>query len=239
MTDDLFNFVADHGVSLHSSGVNSYVLSKSTSLELIELLTAFEIAVVGGDVYTGEDNEFVATYDSWYIQSASSENVDEYVARSLAESKAYIEGYVDSAAYFALVIGQQSNKTVAEELVRLMSQKPYVLVSTATNLFVFDSPKSASRKMEQLVTEEILVTAYDAVGDQFVTEIDLAQESSDRAPLSNHGLRRIDPPRNAASKLRERLIARLKESEHYQGSDNTLEYPDLLDRVVDCVGFDS
>ncbi|HYD34969.1 MAG TPA: Imm40 family immunity protein [Vitreimonas sp.] len=94
------------GVPLHNKGVDNWALTKEQALLAAEQLMNLKISILGGDVYELSDGEIIPTYDNWYTQRLINENKEEYLLRTISETRKYIANYKsasDKQIYFVLV----------------------------------------------------------------------------------------------------------------------------------------
>ena len=69
--------------------------SRTDALEVLDALAGSSIAVLGGDVLSKRDDRFEHAYAYWHSDRREGEPAEEFVARSLAESRAYLSSYPD------------------------------------------------------------------------------------------------------------------------------------------------
>ena len=100
-----FNF-ENKGSSLAELGVASYAYTYQDMLAYIDWIESKKLVILGGDVYSRQDDMFDITYDSWYY---SPKNKDNDSLESISVAKNYINQYVDSNRkyfYFAIVVSE-------------------------------------------------------------------------------------------------------------------------------------
>ena len=102
--DNIQNYIATNGNALESVGVNSYALNKADALNLLNLLDKQRVSVLGGDVYVSDNSQLSLTYDNWHSDKEASESEESFCSRSIVESEKYINNYLNTNAYFALVL---------------------------------------------------------------------------------------------------------------------------------------
>ena len=81
------------GNSLKGIGVNNWALDKDIALNVLEKLGEIGIAIAGGDVYMKTTDGFDLSYDNWYCNRDSKESYSDFMKRSIAEAKSYINSY--------------------------------------------------------------------------------------------------------------------------------------------------
>lgn len=100
------------GKWLGESGINNWALTKSQALEALDKLLNLNIAVLGGDVYETRGDYIQPNYDNWYSDRQPGESKEDYLNRSIEESRTYIERYavyVPGKNYFGLVCKELKN----------------------------------------------------------------------------------------------------------------------------------
>ncbi|MFZ5354905.1 MAG: Imm40 family immunity protein [Bacillota bacterium] len=78
------------GQSLESMGISEIAWKSQDALRVIDYLTKIGYVILGGDVYTYNDNEIESTYDSWYSNKSISESI---VQESKKKAFEYITEY--------------------------------------------------------------------------------------------------------------------------------------------------
>ena len=93
------------GQSLKFMGISNWALCKSDALKALTILETINIGVLGGDVYLKNKQLLDANYDSWHCDRLNSEVDLQYVERSIAKAKKYIESYpnVEKEVFFSIV----------------------------------------------------------------------------------------------------------------------------------------
>ena len=84
-----------NGHSLESIGVSGFGLDKHFALELIKILRAENIAILGGDVYRINANQIEPTYDNWFLDKADGMDDSIYIEKSLEKAGMFIQNYND------------------------------------------------------------------------------------------------------------------------------------------------
>jgi len=93
------------GRSLEHIGVRNWALELDPALTALDQLSAIGVAVLGGDVYDVTEGSAEPSYDNWYCNREVGESQPEFVARSIAKAKSYINSYRASpgSVIFAIV----------------------------------------------------------------------------------------------------------------------------------------
>ena len=99
---DVEKFISQVGYSLSDIGINGFGLKSQDALQLIDILSAKSIPILGGDVCIMKEGEANLTYDNWFCQKTSSENFSEYCERTYHVAKTYIRGYAPPSQGVAL-----------------------------------------------------------------------------------------------------------------------------------------
>lgn len=81
----------------------NWALSKEQALTAIDCLRDAGIAVLGGDVLGGPEENYRHTYDNWYFEPQSSGAESDAVSSGAQKASSYIRGYPRADAYFVLV----------------------------------------------------------------------------------------------------------------------------------------
>lgn len=106
-------FLNTLGTSLACIGLSDKVLPRPDAIRALSLLRGEGSALLGGDVYfkSGSDIEFA--YASWDCKQKANEGDEDFLERSLRETKAYIRAFPaspDREPLFALVLKRQKLK---------------------------------------------------------------------------------------------------------------------------------
>jgi hypothetical protein len=81
------------GKPLFSVGVHNWALTKKEAMVAIQQLSSSQIPILGGDVYEIIDGVLQSNYDNWYCDPSSEETKIDFIKRSVAKAKEYIESY--------------------------------------------------------------------------------------------------------------------------------------------------
>lgn len=81
------------GKSLDGIGINNWALNKKQVLFALKKFSLLKVPILGGDIYESKKGTIQTTYDNWYCDPLPGETKEEFVTRSIAKSKAYIEAY--------------------------------------------------------------------------------------------------------------------------------------------------
>jgi Immunity protein 40 len=97
------------GRSLQEIGVNEIALQRPAALEAIQALRGSQVAILGGDVLRLLDGRPMYSGDNWYSQRYDSEDVTDFLRRSLDVAEQYINSYPDpedGTVLYTLVISE-------------------------------------------------------------------------------------------------------------------------------------
>lgn len=103
----------DKSVSLVSMGIDELCWSYENIKDIIDYLSKNNCVILGGDILIKKNNEFLYTYDNWFIEKKPYDLCDEkYIERSRNESIKYIDEYVMANGkdfYFVIVYKKLEN----------------------------------------------------------------------------------------------------------------------------------
>jgi hypothetical protein len=89
----LFDEILRTGVSLESIGVKNWAFSKEDAVRVLDKFYEMQIPILGGDVCEKINGVIQYNYDNWYINRQSNESQLDFVNRSIANAKYYINNY--------------------------------------------------------------------------------------------------------------------------------------------------
>lgn len=81
------------GQSLSEIGIRNWALIKAQALNALKQFASAEIAVLGGDVYDASTGKIRSSYANWYCDRLAEEKWEDFVKRSIAHARSYIENY--------------------------------------------------------------------------------------------------------------------------------------------------
>ncbi|OAV76279.1 hypothetical protein Barb7_00025 [Bacteroidales bacterium Barb7] len=99
------------GCDLSDPSVVKRGLTKQEAIDVLKYSEQIEVAILGGDVYFLDHNGNIdMTHDNWYSDKRDDETTEEYIRRSINESKKYIgkyknNSYKDFIILFEFVFG--------------------------------------------------------------------------------------------------------------------------------------
>ncbi|WP_308698858.1 Imm40 family immunity protein [uncultured Thomasclavelia sp.] len=103
----------DKAVSLVSMGINEVCWSYEDVKDIVDYLSKNNCVILGGDILIKKNNEFIYTYDNWFVAKNPYEPCDKkYIERSRDESIKYIDEYVMANGkefYFVVVYKELEN----------------------------------------------------------------------------------------------------------------------------------
>ncbi|HTN46303.1 MAG TPA: Imm40 family immunity protein [Flavipsychrobacter sp.] len=96
--------ILNRGIDLHDSDIHNWALTKSQLLEILEKFLDAKIAIAGGDVMNSINGQIGFSGANWYCDKKEDEHYDDFVIRSINETREYILKYPTSDVdYFILV----------------------------------------------------------------------------------------------------------------------------------------
>lgn len=103
-SDEIDQILSD-GISLHDLGTNNWALDRPAALAAIDHLGAMRVPILGGDVYRLENGAMRSLYDSWHCDRRLTETDSDFLERSIAQARNYVEKYppAEQMLYFTLV----------------------------------------------------------------------------------------------------------------------------------------
>lgn len=98
---DLFK----RGHSLEQMGINEIAWKVNDVKVVIECLMKMGNAILGGDVYSFDKENFAPTYDSWFIDKEEHIPWDKFVLKSKEKAFEYIDNYEKNGhGYFYVLV---------------------------------------------------------------------------------------------------------------------------------------
>ena len=79
--------------SLEPIVINELSWKKTDAIQVIKELMERKKAILGGDVYKKNKTLIQPTYDSWYCEMNTNENIEDFLLRSINKSIDYIRNY--------------------------------------------------------------------------------------------------------------------------------------------------
>jgi len=92
------------GEGLHEFGINNWALSKEQALNALCKFKELKIPILGGDVYEKKCCSYEANYDNWYCNQNDSEELNEFIARSIIVAQKYIENYKSNKEIYFVIV---------------------------------------------------------------------------------------------------------------------------------------
>ena len=84
--------------SLSGLGVDEVAWSANDAVQVLELLGATEIAVLGGHVYVKRAGQLEPNYDNWYAERDTQETLTGFAARSWSIAREYLANLMKPGA---------------------------------------------------------------------------------------------------------------------------------------------
>lgn len=100
------NFEHTHkrGINLNHLGIKAYAYSSSVILDLLAIVKANNLTILGGDVFCYKNGQLTHTYDNWYYEK---QNFTRDCSKSIHQTEKYISNYVKNHGegyYFSIVL---------------------------------------------------------------------------------------------------------------------------------------
>ena len=92
------------GINLNQLGINAYAYSYSVILDLLAIVQANNLTILGGDVFCYKNGQLTHTYDNWYYEKQDP-TIDS--CESIFQTEKYISNYVKNHGehyYFSIVL---------------------------------------------------------------------------------------------------------------------------------------
>jgi hypothetical protein len=112
MKDEYTIFETENGRSLRGAGINAVGFERTNALHALDVLRKCGAAVVGGDVYSMQDDQPSLTYDNWSIEQLPGEDFLAYCQRSIAAAENFVSNYREggSGTLYSMVIRRRTDK---------------------------------------------------------------------------------------------------------------------------------
>lgn len=81
------------GISLEPLGVKNWALSKEDAVNALDRFYELQVPILGGDVCENINGIIQFNYDNWYCDRQPNESQFDFVNRSVAKARDYIESY--------------------------------------------------------------------------------------------------------------------------------------------------
>ena len=92
------------GINLNHLGINAYAYSYSVIPDLLAIVKANNLTILGGDVFCYKNGQLIHTYDNWYYEKQDSTSD---CSKSIFQTEKYIKHYVKNHGehyYFSTVL---------------------------------------------------------------------------------------------------------------------------------------
>ena len=99
-----FEHICKRGINLNHLGINAYAYSYSVILDLLAIVQANNLTILGGDVFCYENTQLTHTYDNWHYEKQDSASD---CSKSILQTEKYIKHYVKNHGehyYFSIVL---------------------------------------------------------------------------------------------------------------------------------------
>lgn len=105
-----FDHMHKRGINLKHLGINAYAYSSSVILDLLVIVKANNLTILGGDVFCYKNGQLTHTYDNWYYEK---QNLTSDCSKSIHQTEKYISNYVKNHGehyYFSIVLDVLDNE---------------------------------------------------------------------------------------------------------------------------------
>ena len=102
-----FEHIHKKGINLNHLGINAYAYSSSVILDLLAIVKANNLTILGGDVFCYKNGQLKHTYDHWYYEKQDP-TIDS--SKSIIQTEKYISNYVKDHGehyYFSIVLDNE------------------------------------------------------------------------------------------------------------------------------------
>ena len=92
------------GINLNHLGIHAYAYSYSVIPDLLAIVKANNLTILGGDVFCYKNGQLTHTYDNWYYEKQDSTSD---CSKSIFQTEKYIKHYVKNHGehyYFSTVL---------------------------------------------------------------------------------------------------------------------------------------
>ena len=92
------------GINLKHLGVNAYAYSSSVILDLLAIVQANNLTILGEDVFFYKNDQLTHTYDNWYYEK---HDPTSDCSKSILQTDKYIKHYLKNHGehyYFSIVL---------------------------------------------------------------------------------------------------------------------------------------
>ncbi|MCU1255749.1 MAG: hypothetical protein JWM83_2048 [Candidatus Angelobacter sp.] len=107
--ESYLNIKKTRGRSLHELGVAGVGFTRSDALDALKCLKGSQAGVLGGDVLKVLKGKLQYTYDNWHVDRMPSEDISDFLKRSITETNNYIRNYPDpenGTIFYSLVVSE-------------------------------------------------------------------------------------------------------------------------------------
>ena len=102
-----FEHMHKRGINLKHLGINEYTYSSSVILDLLAIVKANNLTILGGDVFCYKNGQLTHTYDNWHYEK---QNLTSDCSKSIHQTEKYISNYVKNHGehyYFSIVLDKE------------------------------------------------------------------------------------------------------------------------------------
>lgn len=102
-----FEHIDTRGINLNHIGINAYAYDYSAIPDLLAIIQANNLIILGGDVFCYKNGQLTHTYDNWYYEKQDP-TIDSRI--SIFRTEKYISNYVKNHGehyYFSIVLDNE------------------------------------------------------------------------------------------------------------------------------------
>ena len=99
-----FEHIHKRGINLNHLGINAYAYSYSVITDLLAIVQANNLTILGGDVFCYKNAQLTHTYDNWHYEK---QDPTSDCSKSILQTEKYIKHYVKNHGehyYFSIVL---------------------------------------------------------------------------------------------------------------------------------------
>ena len=96
--------IHNRGINLNQLGINAYAYSYSVITDLLAIVQANNLTILGGDVFCYKNGQLTHTYDHWYYEK---QDPTSDCSKSILQTEKYIRNYVKNQGdhyYFSIIL---------------------------------------------------------------------------------------------------------------------------------------
>ena len=102
-----FEHIHTRGINLNHIGINAYAYSYSVITDLLAIVQANNLTILGEDVFCYKNAQLTHTYDNWHYEK---QDLTSDCSKSILQIEKYISNYVKDHGehyYFSIVLDNE------------------------------------------------------------------------------------------------------------------------------------